>query len=405
MPTMPTVRGRFVHQVWHPHSDALAPRRFRRECNYDAFVPDPIAGAQLNLPLDLAAYLSDGEAALHRLQGPSDRILDPLAHLLMRSESIASSRIEGLQIDARGLARAEAKQRVGRKVGSKAREVIDNVEAMQLAIGEAANVERLRTDDLFKVHHALMRRRLDSAGQIRSSQNWIGGNDYNPCGADYVPPPMKFVGELMADLCAFCNSDEAPPLFQAAMAHAQFETIHPFDDGNGRTGRALIHIVLRRRGFVSRVVPPISVALSNHRDAYIKGLTAFRDGDIESWLELFITAALQSVQLAERYQAAVTELMDDWRQLLRSGANPRSDAAAWIILEALPAFPVLNRADVSEFSGRSLPAIDHGLRQLEDAGVLVPLRDDPPSRRSWEPAGLLDLVIDLESQMPIARQT
>lgn len=399
------MRGRFVHQVWQPRSDSLAPRRFRRDCNYDAFVPDPLAGAKLNLPLDLVAYLSEGEAALQQLQGPSDRFLEPLAHLLMRSESIASSRIEGLQIDARGLARAEARQRVGRRVGTQAREVIDNVEAMQVAIGEAATVDQLATDDLLRIHDVLMRKRLESAGRIRSSQTWIGGNDYNPCGADYVPPPLEFVGELMADLCTFCDADEVPPLFQAAIAHAQFETIHPFDDGNGRTGRALIHVVLRRRGLASRVVPPISVAFSNRRDAYIEGLTAFREGDIVAWLELFVAAVLQSVQLAERYRAAVTELLADWRQLLRHGPNPRSDAAAWVILEALPSFPVLNRADVAEFSGRSLPAIDNGLRQLEDVGVLVPLRDDPPSRRSWEPAGLLDLVIALESEIPSARRT
>ena len=394
--------GRLIHQVWQPRSDSLAPRRFRRECGYDAFVPDQLVGSEFNLPIDVAAYLSEGEAAIRRLHERNDRLLDPLAHLLMRSESIASSRIEGVQIDARGLARAEARQRVGRRVGTQAREVMDNVEAMQHAITKAASVERLSADDLLGVHDVLMRRRLDSAGRIRSSQNWIGGNDYNPCGADFVPPPVEFVGKLMEDLCTFCDSEEAPPLFQAAVAHAQFETIHPFDDGNGRTGRALVHVVLRRRGLVVQVVPPISVALSNNRNAYINGLIAFRDGDLTGWLELFVTAALRSVQLAERYRASVLELLNDWRQLLRDGANPRSDAAAWVILEAMPGFPVLNRADAAVCSGRSLPAVDHGLRQLEAAGVLVPVREDPPSRRSWEPAGLLDLMMALESDLQLA---
>lgn len=399
------MRGRMVHQVWQPRSDSLSPRRFRRECGYDAFIPDRLDASRFNLPIDIAAYLSEAEAAIQRLQEQGDRLLDPLAHLLMRSESIASSRIEGLQIDARGLARAEARQRVGRRIGSRAREVIGNVEAMQFAIGNAANVGTLSADDLLGVHRVLMRDRLSSAGRIRSSQNWIGGNDYNPCGADYVPPPLEFVTELMDDLCAFCDSEEVPPLFQAAIAHAQFETIHPFEDGNGRTGRALVHIVLRRRGLAARVIPPISAALSHSRSAYINGLIAFRDGDLETWLELFVTAALQSVQLAERYRVLVTELMHEWRQQLRDGANPRADAAAWVILDALPAYPVLNRADVAEFSGRSLPAIDHGLRQLEEAGVLVPVREDPPSRRSWEPGGLLDLIIKLESSLPFASQT
>ena len=394
------MRGSLVHRVWQTKSDSLAPKRFRSDCTYDAFVPDGLETSRLSLPIDVAADLSEAEAAIRRLQEHGDGLLDPLSHLLMRTESIASSRIEGIQVDARGLARAEARRRVGRRVGSRAREVIDNVEAMQLAIGDAATVESFDTRDLLRVHHVLMRRQLDSAGRIRASQNWIGGNDYNPCGADYVPPPVEHVDKLMDDLCSFCNSDETPALFQAAIAHAQFETIHPLDDGNGRIGRALIHIVLRRRGLAARVIPPISVALSRNRRAYIEGLTAFRSGDLETWLLQFVTATRQSVQLAERYRAAVSDLLKEWRQRLRVLSNPRSDAAAWIIIDALPSYPMLNRADAVDFTARSLPAVDNALRQLEAASVLIPVHDQPPSRRSWEPAGLLNLIIDLESERP-----
>ena len=395
------MRGRFVHRVWQPRSDSLAPRRFRRECDYSPFIPDLIANTTSTLSTELAADLADAEAALQRLQHPDDRLLDPLTHLLMRSESIASSRIEGILVDARDLARAEARQRVGRRVGARAREVIGNVEAMQLAIGRAAAVDQLSPRELLSIHEVLMRGQLPTAGQMRTVQNWIGGNDHNPCGADFVPPPPEHVPALLEDLCALCNSEQTPPLFQAALAHAQFETIHPFDDGNGRTGRALIHIVLRGRGLAPRVTPPISVALSHARSAYINGLIAFRDDHLEQWLETFATAVLSSVALAERYRTSVAELLAEWQQRLRDRANPRSDAAAWLILEQLPSYPVLNRADAAEFSGRSLPAVDLGLRQLEDAGVLDPIRDQSPSRRSWEPAGLLDLIIRLESETPI----
>ena len=335
------------------------------------------------------------------MQLADDRLLDPLLHLLMRSESIASSRIEGIQVDARVLALAEARRRAGRRVGSRAREVISNVEAMELAIGRAAAVDQLSPHELLSVHEVLMRDHLPTAGQLRTVQNWIGGNDHNPCGADFVPPPPEFVSELMEDLCAFCNANQAPALVQAAIAHAQFETIHPFDDGNGRTGRALMHILLRRRGLTARVTPPISVALSHARSAYINGLVSFRADDLEQWLEVCIAAVLSSVALAERYRTSVAELLAEWRQRLRDGANPRSDAAAWLILDRLPAYPVLNRSDAAEFSGRSLPAVDLGLRQLEDAGVLEPIRDQSPSRRSWEPSGLLDLIIRLESEAPV----
>lgn len=394
--------GRHVQRTWQPRSNTLAPRRFRWPCDYSPFIPDAIGEANSHLSLQLAADLADAEAAIQRLQHPDDGLLDPLLHLLMRSESIASSRIEGIQVDARDLARAEARRRIGRRVGSRAREVLRNVEAMQIAIERAATVDQLSVSELLSIHEALMRDQLPTAGQARTVQNWIGGNNYNPCGADFVPPPPEHVPGLLENLCAFCNVEQMPALFQAAVAHAQFETIHPFDDGNGRTGRALMHVVLRRRGLAPRVTPPISAALSHARGAYINGLVAFRDDGLEQWLEIITAAVLSSVDLAQRYRTSVADLLAQWRRQLRDAANPRSDAAAWLILDQLPQYPVLNRADAAEFSGRSLPAVDLGLRQLEEAGVLEPIRDQPPSRRSWEPSGLLDMIINLESEMSSA---
>ncbi|MCY3734729.1 MAG: Fic family protein, partial [Chloroflexi bacterium] len=225
----------------------------------------------------------------------------------------------------------------------------------------------------------------------------IGGNDHNPCGADFVPLSPEHVNELMDDLLAFCNSDEMPAIFQAAVAHAQFETIHPFEDGNGRTGRALIHIVMRRRRLSEPVVVPISVAFSRNRRAYVGGLVAFRSDDMEEWLATFADAVLQSVSTAARYVDLVSELLGDWRERLRDHANPRSDAVAWQILSELPASPVLNRADAIALSDRSPRAVDQGLRQLEAAEVLIPVEKPPSRHRSWEPAGLLDLIVALES--------
>ena len=344
-----------------------------------------------------AADFDDAASALSDLQRNDVSLLRPLTHLLMRTESIASSRIEEVNVDARGLARAEARQRIGRSVGSRAKEVIGNIEAMQFAIDRAVRVPQLGPTELLEAHRRLMRGRLASAGRFRSSQNWIGGNDHNPCGADFVPPPPEHVDELMDDLLAFCNSDETPALFQAAVAHAQFETIHPFEDGNGRTGRALIHIVMRRRGLAQQVVLPISAAFSRNRRAYVGGLVAFRSDDMDEWLATFADAVLQSVNIAARYAELVSDLLNDWRDGLRDHANPRSDAAAWQILAELPAFPVLNRADAIALSDRSPRAVDQALRQLELADVLVSLRGESSGRRTWEPRGLLDLIIDLES--------
>lgn len=389
--------GRLVNRTWEPRSEPMGARRFRHPCSYDAFVPDRLGGRQFNLAVDIAADFDDAASALNDLQRKDVSLLRPLTHLLMRTESIASSRIEQIDVDARGLAQAEARQRIGRSVGSQTKDVISNIEAMQFAIDRAVRVPQVGLTELQEVHRRLMRGRLESAGRFRSSQNWIGGNDHNPCGADFVPPPPEHVNGLMEDLLTFCNSDETPALFQAAVAHAQFETIHPFEDGNGRTGRALIHIVMRRRGHAKQIVLPISAAFSRNRRAYVGGLVAFRSDDMEEWLATFADAVLQSLNIALRYVELVTELLNGWRDRLRDRANPRSDATAWQILAELPAFPVLNRADAIALSDRSTRAVDLGLRQLEMAGVLAPLRGGPSDRRTWEPQGLLDLIVDLDA--------
>lgn len=102
------------------------------------------------------------------------------------------------------------------------------------------------------------------AGRVRDSQNWIGANNHNPCGADLVPPPPEEMGPLLDDLARFTGEIVLPPLVQAAVAPAQFETIHPFEDGNGRTGRALVQVILRRRGLAPALVTPISVVVANN---------------------------------------------------------------------------------------------------------------------------------------------
>src|SRR5437763_7775908 len=254
------MRGNPRRATWRYDPGLYAPPRYRRACSYDAFVPDPVADMSVSLPGELAAVVSDAAAAIARLNSGAGAALKPLARLLLRTESIASSKVEGLQVDARALARAEVDLEGGRHVGVSAAEVLANIDAMELAIEESSAATEVRPEHLVAIHKALMIPAPNSqiAGKLRTSQNWIGGNDYNPCGADFVPPPPEEVDALLVDLCDLVNTDHLPPLIQAAIAHAQFERIHPFDDGNGRTGRALAHIILRRRGLAPSYVPPIS---------------------------------------------------------------------------------------------------------------------------------------------------
>ena len=394
------MRGRLVEHVWRADPTRYAPPRHRRACRYGAFIPDPISRGG-NLPQITAGLLglvSDAEQSVAELNRTMAPELEGLGRLLLRTESIASSRVEDMQADVRALARAEAKRSAGRSIGSQAAEIIANIDAMIHAVDEAAGRERLRTDDLLSIHRRLLGRAPTAriAGKVRDVQNWIGGNNYTPCGAAFVPPPPEEVAPLLDDLCGFCNEETLPPLIQAAIAHAQFETIHPFEDGNGRTGRALIQVLLRRRGLAPSFVPPVSVAFSLARDRYIRGLELFREDRVPEWIETFAEATASAAFLARRYAALVADLQRHWRERLRETVNPRSDAAAWAIIDALPAHPVITSGMAALAVARSQPAVDNGIEQLERSGVLIPLGASK-RYRTWEPEGLIDLIEELEA--------
>ena len=302
-----------------------------------------------------------------------------------------------MQADARTLARAEARGATGARPGRDIAEIIANIDAMQLAVEEAATGP-LTLSAITNVHRLLMEHAPNSqiAGVIRSTQNWIGGNDYNPCGAAFVPPPPELVGSLLDDLVAFCADAALPPLMQAAIAHAQFETIHPFADGNGRTGRALVQIILRRRGLAPRYVPPISIALAADRDGYVRGLVHFRAGHEAAWIERFATAAARSARLASVYLERVSVLQARWRRDLQRVVAPRRDSASRLLIEVLPAHPVITVAVGVAATGRTRPAVATAIDQLVRAGVLRPL-DAARRNRAFEAEGLLDLLTALET--------
>ncbi|MEZ4503158.1 MAG: Fic family protein [Dehalococcoidia bacterium] len=374
------------------------PAVYRGACEYEAFVPSRVAELSVELPGDLVGMLSEAERAVADLNRTGGLELASLARLLLRTESIASSKLEGLQVDGRILALAEARRRADRQVGPEAVEILANIDAMELAVEQPTAAEGIGPQDLLDIHRVLLAH--DSGGrrpgEFRHSQNWIGGNDYNPCGADFVPPPPEELAGLIEDLCRFCNQELLPPLLQAAIAHAQFETIHPFVDGNGRTGRALVQAILRRRGLAPAFVPPISVVFSRQRDRYIRGLTAFREDRLAEWVFIFACATAAAAQLANRYRGRLSDLQGEWRERLRERSNPRSDAAAWALLDVLPAHPMVTVPIAVIATGRTRPAVTNGIVELERAGVLIPVT---ASRRNriWEAAGLLDLIARLES--------
>jgi Fic family protein len=220
-----------------------------------------------------------------------------------------------------------------------------------------------------------------------------------------VPPPHSYVEPLLDDLCAFCNDDALSPIVQAAMAHAQFETIHPFIDGNGRTGRALIHVVLRRRGMVPHVVPPVSLVLATWSRAYVEGLTGTRyrgradspgahDG-LNRWIGLFATAMRRAVDDAEVYEERVRTIQEDWRARVN---RVRSGSAVELLIQVLPGAPVVTARSAAALIGRSEQAVNEALPRLVEAGILSQTSMGRRNR-AFEAPELIDAFTDLERRL------
>ncbi|TLG14793.1 Fic family protein [Nocardia cyriacigeorgica] len=375
--------AKLVQRRWVSDLDGSGlSRRDRGSCLYQAYVPDPLVGRPIVLTSETAADVVDAEVAIARLDSEAIALVETeaLSRLLLRAEAIASSRIEGLEVGARRLLRAEAARELeGESSDVTAAEVLANIDAMAVATTAITPGQPITEAVLLEVHRRLLAgtRLADHGGQLREVQNWIGGSSFNPCSADFVPPPAEQVPELMRDLIDFCNSDDLPAVAQAAIAHAQFETIHPFIDGNGRTGRALIHLVLRRRGIAERIVAPVSLILATWSDSYIDGLNRFRHigkpdstratEDLNTWIARFAAACTRAASDAIAFEHKAADLQESWRNRL---APVRTNSALDLLLGKLVGAPILTVATAASLIERSYPATNAAIERLADAGIL-----------------------------------
>ncbi|HEX5417718.1 MAG TPA: Fic family protein [Chloroflexota bacterium] len=399
-----------VSAVWPGSSGYGFPRALRRPCGYEAYIPDRLGELQLTLPTEVVADASDAERAIQELNEGSPPLasLESLARLLLRAEAVASSRIEGLTVATRRLAEAQAARDIGMPLYDVTAEaVLGNIEAMALAVNDLAMRPQVALEDILAVHRALMAHTSQSepGGKVRQVKNWIGGNGYNPCNADFVPPPPDQVPELLADLVTFINDDCYSPLVQAALVHAQFETIHPFADGNGRTGRAVIHVVLRRRGLAPRYVPPISLVLATRSRDYLAGLRGTRylgpansaeaQAGYAKWIEVFASAATRASRDAAQFGRQIDDLERRWREAVGS---VRANSTADLLLRSLPSAPVITVNTAARLVGRSVQATNLAVEQLEKAGVLVRI-NKVRWGRAFEASGLLDALTRFERSL------
>ncbi len=385
-------------------------RRDRRPCDYAVYIPDTLVGRRFVLDGDVAADVADAEAALIRLDTTAGALADTeaLARPLLRAEAVASSWIEGLEVGGRRLLRAQT----ARQLGEEPRdvtvvEVLGNIEAIAWAVEAVPPGGAITVEIVLEAHRRLLAgtRLAEHGGRTRTVQNWIGGSDYNPCAAAFVPPPHELVDELLSDLAAFCNDDSLPAVAQAAIAHAQFETIHPFVDGNGRTGRALIHLVLRRRGLAPRILPPISLILATWPRDYVGGLTGTRyegapDSEgalagINRWIALVASACRRAAEDAGRFEEQLRALQDSWRERLRP---VRRGSATDLLLGALPGVPLLTATTASDLIGRSFQATSPAIDRFVEAGILKQITVGRRNR-AFEAPELIEAFTALEQQL------
>jgi Fic family protein len=345
------------------------------------------------------AAVAEATKALGHLNDTRPQLasLAALARNLLRSESAASSRIEGVKISQKRLARAAYVRDGSRRGDNRAAEVLGNVEAMERAIELGSNAEPFTVADIQDIHRTLLRFTddRDIAGVIRPKQSWIGGNDYHPIGATYVGPPHEQVPGLLDDLCLFIARTDIAAVAQAAIAHAQFENIHPFPDGNGRIGRALIYAVLRRRGEASNYIPPISLVLGSEPKSYIGGLGAYSQGKASIWCERFAYATARSAREAEQLAQRIEGIQAKWLDRL---GQPRRDAAVRQLVSALPAHPVIDVPAAQQLTDKSHVAVGNAIAQLEEAGILKKLNERKWGR-VWECGELLSLIEDFEKSV------
>ena len=370
-------------------AEFLTPRqRALLPSTYEAAVVPEIADAALTLPTRLAAAEADAVAAVSRFDSDAASALLPFTPLLLRSESSASSRIERLTVSARRLMEAEL---FGAGRGNAAL-VVANTRAMTAA---ASIRPPLSLDSLLSMHRALLESSApDDAGALRREPVWIGGSELSPAGALFVPPRHERVPEALEDLFAFTRRTDLPPLTRAAIAHAHFETIHPFVDGNGRTGRALIHVLLSWAGLTPHAPLPLSAVLLADVDSYFRSLDAYRRGEPLVIVELFIEAAARAAALgrsAGRRIGRTVEAMLE-RSPGRAGTPDRA------IIELLARRPVLDAGSAATAVGVSEAAARRSLERLEAAGLLRGYLIGP-HRRAWRSPEILDLMDDVASAL------
>ena len=371
--------------AWEPDASFPVSRRqqLRNRGSYQGAVAPLIAKQPLEVSSGVLAIADEAVTEIARFDVELGQMIAPFASILLRSEAASSSQIENLSASPAAIVRAE----IGLKETVNSALIVSNQQAMSAAVAAGSS---LSLETLLLMHRVLMEKfDPQNAGRLREVPVWIGGDGFGPHRAHYVAPRAEKVPELLADLLAFCQRDDLPGLVQIAIAHAQFESIHPFTDGNGRTGRALVQVLLNRLGITQSVMVPVSAGLMHNTVNYVAALDHYRAGNPEPIIEVFAQASLFAVANGRVLALELEKVRASWSQLL----NVRGDAGAVRLLDELLATPVINRNRATAVLGTSPANAQLAIDKLVAVGILTQ-QGEGQRNRVWQ---ALDVLTALEN--------
>ena len=354
---------------------------------YKSSIPPSIAGLDPAPSPEAVEAAASATTELSRFDAELGHRVAAFAPVLLRSESASSSQIENLTASARAIFSAE----LGAKAGRNAELITSNTQSLRAALELSGDIS---PEAIREMHRILMAEQpRHTPGHWRDEAVWIGTRTDSPIGADFVAPDPELVPALIADLTAFAHRRELPPLTSVAVAHAQFETIHPFSDGNGRTGRALAQAMLRHRGVTRNVAVPVSAGLLADVEGYHHALTEYRSGDVSPIVLAFAHASLRAISNSRRLIAEIDRIRDSWTDRL----TVRRSSNAWRLLEVIARRPVLDAATAAEELGVQRPNVYPPLEALVDAGILT-AKAEHRLGPFWRSPEILDAIDDFAAR-------
>jgi Fic family protein len=359
---------------------------------YVAYFPAPIP-RRLDLPPSTVTLLADAEASLGRLAGIGQLLPNPklLIRPYLLREALSSTRIEGTQATMAEMFEVDA---AGGPPNPDVEEVLNYIDAMEWGLSQLERMP-LSTRLIREIHRRLMagvRGRERTPGELRTSQNWIGTATATIETAEFVPPPPGELATLMTDWERFANEEVGMPvLIQSALLHSEFETIHPFLDGNGRLGRLLLVFFLIVRGRLGAPLLYLSSYLERDRRAYYRALQTIQEtGDPVPWFELFLTA----VEVEARDAVARAQQIIELQQRYRQAATDMGTANGMALVDLICANPLVTTRLVEERLGVSRPTALRLLRGLEQRGVLSQAEAGARGQRRYAARELMAVLAD-----------